>query len=451
MRVLVIDDDNSTRKGIEVFLQSEGHTVTGAINGREALEHLAQSSYDLVISDVRMPEMDGLSFLAAMKPVHPDLSVLMMTAYATVEEAVKALQKGASDYLTKPLNLDELAFKMHKLSDHLHLVRENRSLKDRLKQLEFPRIIGGSPAISEVKQAIHRLSEDPDVPVIIIGESGTGKELVARTVHDESQRADHPFIAVNCAAFQDSLLESELFGHKKGAFTGAHQDKKGYFAAASKGTLFLDEVSEMSPQMQSKLLRVLQEQVIQPVGDVNPISVDVRMIGASNQDLHQLVQEGKFREDLFYRMNVIEIRVPPLRDRVEDIPILIQHFLDKYRPDGQKFELSASVINRFEWYAWPGNIRELENLVRRLLTICQSGVVQESDLPERLQNIQKTSSEPSLQNPDYKQAFASSVQNFEKRFFEHFLKLNQSNISKTAEMTGISRVSLHQKIKKYKL
>ena len=451
MRILVIDDEESTRKGIELFLRSEGHEVCGSSNGVDAFKQLENAGFDLCISDVRMPEMDGLALLDKMQESRMDVPVLMMTAYATVEEAVKALQKGASDYLTKPLNLDELAFKIRKMTEHSRLVRENLDLKKELDAFKYPKIIGASPAILKVKQAIARLAHDSDVPVIIVGESGTGKELVAKTIHEESARSGRPFVAINCAAFQDALLESELFGHKKGAFTGAFQDKAGFFLAANKGTLFLDEVGEMSAQMQSKLLRALQEQTIQPVGSVQSIKVDVRVIGASNRDLKLLVAEGQFREDLFYRLNVIEIDVPPLRERPEDIPLLLEHFQKKYRSDKKRLQLSASVLSRLEKYAWPGNIRELENLVRRLLTIRPDGIVEITDLPEQMIVSQSDSSGHDWSGSNYKEGFDSAVRNFEKEFFAHHLRLNAGNISKTAEATGISRVALHQKIKKYGL
>ena len=451
MVILIADDDSSTRKGLRLFLETEGHVVQDAADGQIAAEILERESFDLLLSDVKMPHMDGLALLAQVREHHADLPVLMMTAYATVEEAVKALQNGAMDYLTKPLNLNELAIKLERLTERLVLSRENAVLKDRLRHFEFPDMIGVSEAIRQAQEAISRLSSDSDVPVMIYGESGTGKELVARTLHSFSQRKDQAFLAVNCAAFQDTLLESELFGHKKGAFTGAYRDKAGFFQEAHGGTLFLDEVGEMSSQMQSKLLRTLQEQQVTPVGDTHPRAIDVRLIGASNRNLDELVEEAMFRQDLYYRLNVVEICVPPLRDRREDIALLVAHFVEKYQKDRPAPELSLPFLEVLKNHKWPGNVRELENLVRMLLATSRKALLRPEDLPEKfLQNRQSGGEQVSwLENQNFKAASNLAVATFEKQYIRFHLARCSGNVSQTAQSIGLSRVALHQKIKKY--
>ena len=455
MHILVVDDDESTRKGIVFFLENEAFEVTAAGNGKEALERAESYSYDLILTDVKMPEMSGLELLQKMqeKPVRPP--IMIMTAFATVADAVKALQNGAEDYLTKPLNLDELLLKINRLSDRMRLRKENKQLKNRLKQYEFPEIIGNSDAMQAVQDSISQVCKNPDVPVMIIGESGTGKEIVARTIHGKSQRAERNFIAINCAALNDELLESELFGYKKGAFTGAYRDKDGIFHAADGGTLLLDEVSEMSLRMQAKLLRVLQEQIIQPVGSTVSTKIDLRVLGASNKDLQALVKDGAFREDLYYRLNVVEIAVPPLRERKEDIPILLHHFVQKYSIQRQQpLHFSQEVVTHLQDYQWPGNVRELENLVRNVVVTCEGEEVTLIDLPDKFHEGRTRSHqvwESFAEEHDYKKALAAATSEFEKSFLSHYLRLNQGNISKTARMIGLSRVALHQKIKQYDL
>ena len=385
MRILLAEDDEATRKGILMFLKTEGHEATGVSGGLEALSSLRRESYDLIISDIRMPGMDGLTLLHRLQQEGIQTPMVMMTAFATIEEAVKALQAGADDYLTKPLNLDELAVRIQRAAWKLSLVRENRQLKDRIRCIEFPQMAGAGKAMQEIQKSIDRLADDADVPIIIYGESGTGKELVARTIHCRSARAQQPFIDVSCAAFSDELLESEMFGYKKGAFTGAYQDKQGILQAAHKGTLFLDEVSEMSPRLQSRLLRFLQEHTFMAVGATANTHVDTRVIGASNRNLRELVSAGKFREDLYYRLNVVEIHLPPLRERPEDIPLLVCHFIEKYAGTHRRpLRLSREVYDCLEKYSWPGNVRELENFVRVLLVECQGEEVSLQDIPGRM-------------------------------------------------------------------
>lgn len=454
MIILIAEDDSGTRKGLRVFLESEGHTVFDAANGQEALDLLDEHSFDLLLSDVKMPVMDGLELLKLLREKNSDFPVLMMTAFATVEEAVKALQHGAQDYLTKPLNLNELSIKLERLAERVALYKENISLKKKLHHFEFPEMIGVSESIRRVQQSISSLSPDSDVPVMIYGESGTGKELVARTLHKFSERREEVFLAVNCAAFQDNLLESELFGHKKGAFTGAIRDKIGFFEAADRGTLFLDEVSEMSGQMQSKLLRTLQEQTIVPLGSTDSRNINVRIICASNRNLYKMVEEKEFREDLFYRLNVFEIDVPPLRERKEDIPLLTVYFAEKYRGESVRPQFKNDFLHALNQYYWPGNVRELENLIRMMLATTTTGEFELDDLPEKFRN---TSSHKAgeqqdwLEIGDYKKASDHAKEAFEKVYLKYHLERHSGNITHTARSIGMSRVTLHEKINKYKL
>jgi len=455
MKIMLAEDETSTRRGIAAFLQSEGHQVQEAPDGKAAWAHCQGQAFDLVVTDVRMPEMGGLELLARLRESARPVPVIVITAFATVEEAVRAVREGAEDYLTKPLNLDELSVKIRRLEWKLSMLQENRQLKDRLNRLEFPEMIGVSKSMRDIQRAIQRVAGDPDIGVMIYGESGTGKELVARTIHGRSQRAARPFVDINCAAFSDELLESELFGYRKGAFTGAFRDKEGIFQAAHSGSLFLDEVSEMSPRMQSKLLRVLQERVIQPVGGTTRVPVDVRIIGASNQDLLKMVGEGKFREDLYYRLNVVEIHLPPLRERRDDVPLLVQHFHARFasgRPTPLRFAPEAHDL--LVRYDWPGNVRELENLVRMLLVTHEGEVVTGDSLPEKFRGPAAPgpgSWESFCEIRDFKTALASLQARFEVEFLTRHLRANGGNISRTAASIGLSRVALHQKINQHGL
>ena len=455
MRILLAEDDESTRKGVALFLRDEGHEVTSVPNGAEALAELRRDGRDLIISDVRMPVLDGLGLLNRLRQEGIATPVIVMTAFATVEEAVAALHAGADDYLTKPLNLDELALRIARLEARLSLQRENLRLKDRLHSIEFPLLVGGGKAMQEIHKSIARLSDSPDVPVMVYGESGTGKELVARTIHSQSRRSEHPFFDISCASLPDELLESELFGHRKGAFTGAFRDKQGILQAAHRGTLFLDEVSEMSPRMQSRLLRFLQEHTVLPVGSTTSTTVDARVVGASNRDLLAMVRAGTFREDLFYRLNVVEIHLAPLRQRPEDIPLLLSHFVEKHSgAQARRLRFSREVYDCLETHAWPGNIRELENLVRVLLVDCRDGEVRLQDLPARLRPAGAAAparETESWQQLSYQAALHRTVAAFEEQFLRAHLARHEGNISRTAAAIGLSRVALHKKIKLYKI
>lgn len=454
MNILIAEDDNATRSGITLFLSQEGHTVTACDNGQTAFDLAVSGNFDLILTDDKIPRQTGLELLAALIKHKATTPLMLMTAFANVDGAVQALKLGAVDYLTKPLNLDELHHKILRIQSNRAVEQENRHLKERIKSYEAPDIIGNSPQIRQLRELLGRIAAETDAPVMIFGESGTGKELVARTLHNQSLRAEQPFVAVNCSAFQESLLESELFGHCKGAFTGAFRDKQGIFKQADKGTLFLDEIGDMSLTMQPKLLRALQEQTIQPVGCSQTETVDVRIICASNRNLEEMVSQGTFREDLFYRLNVVEVVLPPLRERTEDIPLLIQHLIQKHASDKTCY-FHPETIQTLQQYAWPGNIRELENLIRLFLATIGHKKILPDDLPEkmkiRIASQNKLTHQSSINIADYKQALQQSIDAFETLYFAHHLKQHGYNISQTASAVGISRAALHQKIKKLNL
>ncbi len=456
MRILIVDDDDTIRNGIQTFLIKNKHYVQSFNNAVKALEFLIRKeNFDLIITDIMMPIMNGIEFLKELKKNSIQAPVILITAYASVEDAVKAMKIGAEDYLTKPLNLEELRLKIDKIKSKSDLIEENRFLKDKINKLEFREIIGESKSITEVKDKILKVAADTDISVMIYGESGTGKELVARNIHYLSNRNNKPFIAVNCASLSEELLESELFGHVKGAFTNAVKDKPGLFLVANNGSLFLDEVSEMSPKLQAKLLRVLQEKQFQSVGSVDLIDINVRILGASNKNLKKLIEENKFREDLYYRLNVVEINLPGLEDRKEDIPLLINHFIEKeFERTKKRITLSSEVLDVFMKHRWKGNIRELENFIKMLSVITDHQMIQISDLPESFFTSSITNAikmKSVWEKYDFQNALNSAVENFEKEFLRYHIEKNNGNVSRTAEAIGLSRVSLYKKINQYNL
>ncbi|VAX16170.1 Nitrogen regulation protein NR(I) [hydrothermal vent metagenome] len=447
MKILVIDDDRVLNKGICTFLQSQKYEVIYAFDGKEGTELIAKNNYDLVLSDLQMPVMDGMEVLNYLKENALHIPVIIMTAFASVENAVDAMKKGAEDYLTKPVNLRELAIKIEKIKKSQKLLKENISLKEKISSYEMPDIIGESEAIQDLKTLLRRIAKDSSLPVSIYGKSGTGKELIARNIHFMSDRKDKPFIPINCAVLSDELMESELFGHVKGAFTGAINNKVGLIESCDGGTLFLDEISEMSPRVQSKLLRVLQDKIIQPVGSNTSKQVDVRIISASNLRLADLVEEKKFRDDLYFRLNIIEIEIPSLAARRSDIPLLIEHFMGKY--DKTNIRFHENTVKLLMNYSWPGNVRELENLIRMLAVMNSEDIIMPENLPDKYRNANDTVDEEYNLDDDYKTAYNRAIQNFEKAYIEHHLKKNNYNISKTSEEIKLSRVSLHKKINEY--
>ncbi len=443
MKLLVVDDESSQRKLLSGFLVKNGFEVLDRPTGEEAVEAYHEFFSPVALIDMKMPGMSGRELLQKLREINPFIQVIVLTAYGTVEAAVEAMKAGAFDYLTKPIeDLDELLLKLKKAADQNRLIVEHTVMQERLAEA-FPEteLIGQSEGIRQVKELIARVAPR-EATVLITGESGTGKELVARAIHSLSRRVEHRLVAINCAAFPENLLESELFGYEKGAFTGADKAKQGRFELADGGTLLLDEIAEMPLSMQVKLLRVLEERKIQRLGSVKEISLDIRIIAATNRDLQRLVAEDKFREDLYYRLNVITINVPPLRDRQGDVLLLADRFLEKFRQKtGREIEgIDNKAAQILTQYSWPGNVRELENIIERAVVLCQSPTISSSDL-SGLTAEPATTSRPEL----------ISLQEVERRHIKLCLDQLDWNFNKSAEVLGIHRNTLRAKIKEYNL
>jgi DNA-binding NtrC family response regulator len=385
-RILIVDDEKAQREILETILRREGYRVTTVPGGKEALAELETGEFDLLLTDLKMQGLSGLELMEQVLATNPDQCILMMTAHGTVDSAVEAMKKGAFDYLEKPLERDNLIMTLQRAMEHVHLRRENQLLLRRLAEVRtIPNLIGEHPKIKEVYRVVAKIA--PTVSnVLIYGESGTGKELVARAIHEGSRRADKPFMAINCAAIPEALIESELFGHEKGAFTGAHQRELGIFEAASGGTVFLDEIGEMNVAMQAKLLRAIQEKEVRRVGGKVNVPVDVRIVAATNRDLEKEIKTGSFREDLFYRLNVIRINLPPLRERGNDIAALADHFVRKFAvaADLPVKGISPKALKLLLSYSWPGNVRQLESLVERSVLMAEGTLIMPEDLPSEL-------------------------------------------------------------------
>jgi two-component system response regulator PilR (NtrC family) len=456
-RILVVDDERSMRELLAIVLKREGHEVHVAENGHAAIALLEREPIELLISDVRMPDISGVQVLAAAQRVNPEIIGIMVTAFASTDTAVEALRLGAYDYVSKPFNVDELKLKVRKALERRHLQQENALLKRALQNThQFSNIIGRSPVMQAVFQLIQTIAPTTST-VLVTGESGTGKELVARAIHFNSPRKDRPFVALNCGALPETLLESELFGHMRGAFTGADTNKKGLIEVAEKGTIFLDEIGEMSPMMQVKLLRVLQERKFRRLGGTEEIEADIRIIAATNRDLSKLVGEGKFREDLFYRINVIPVRLPPLRDRVEDIPLLAEHFLAKYAGQIRRnlAGISPDAMRLLQAYAWPGNIRELENAIERASALEMSPLIQPASLPEHVQAGVGSGSAIAngLEAPLPESGFdlEQHVAEIEREYIAEALRRAGGVKSRAADLLGMSFRSFRYYMKKYNL
>ncbi len=457
LKVLIVDDDSSIRNMLTIVLKKAGYDVTSSENGYIALDKLAKENFDLIISDIKMPGIHGIELLKRIKATHPEIPVIMITAYASANDAVEAMKLGAEDYITKPFNIDELKLIIDKAIYKKDIERENIELKSRLTEKErFENIVGKNHKMLKIYDLINTISQT-DSTVLVSGESGTGKELIARAIHNKSERARDEFVSINCGALPENLLESELFGHKKGAFTDAYKDKKGLFNVAHNGTIFLDEIGEMSQKMQVKLLRVIQERKIRSVGGNEEIEVDVRIISATNKDLAEEMKRGAFRSDLFYRLNVISIRVPPLRERTDDIRLLLQYFLKIYN---QRFNkniegFAKEVLDTFLKYSWPGNIRELENFVERAVALEKNKFIGMDSLPaELVYNISEKVATPLdldslLMEGDFD--FTEYINNSEKNVIIKALEFNNSNIKKTAGMLKLSYRALRYLIEKYNL
>jgi len=451
--ILIVDDEKNYLLVLSAVLEDEGYEILTALSGQEALEIQKTSDLDLILTDMKMPGMNGITLLENVKAVDPDLPVIMMTAHGTVDKAVEAMQKGAYSYILKPFDNDRLVIYVKKAVTMYQVVKENRRLRDAVvSQYRFGNIVAKSPAMRDVFTTIQKVAPS-NATVLIEGESGTGKELVAKSIHFNSARRDKPFIAVNCSALAENLLESELFGHEKGAFTGAVAMKKGRFELADGGTLFLDEIGELSANLQVKLLRALQEKIIERVGGVRPVSVDIRVLTATNKILKEEMINGRFREDLFYRLDVLHIVLPPLRARSEDIRLLVDHFIKKYAFERKSAPpvkgVDQEVDRLFFSYSWPGNVRELENLIERVMILCPNDVIRVSDLPQGFKdNVHNTLH---LEGIPIDAKLYETLAMIEKTMIERALKMADNVQAHAAAMLGIGKSGLNQKIKKYNL
>jgi DNA-binding NtrC family response regulator len=445
--ILITDDDTAHRTMMKVNLAGAGYTLFEASDGDEVLPFLGQHHVDLILLDMKMERMDGLATLAALAEAGYEVPVIVITAFSSVESAVEAMKRGAFDYITKPIDIDELQITINKTLAFHRLHEENEQLKERLKErFSFSNIIGKSRVMQEMFSTL-TLVAPSDATVLLNGESGTGKELVANALHENSSRKDSPFIKVNCAALNENLLESELFGHEKGAFTGANEQRKGRFELAHKGTLFLDEIGDMSLQTQAKILRVLQEGEFERVGGNRTIRTDVRLVTATHKDLQAMVDDGTFRQDLFFRLSVVPIELPKLRERSGDIPELANFFLKKYAKKNNKDikGFHPEVLNYFIRYQWPGNIRELENTVERACILCLGEIITTRELP---QNLLPEGTKTSVSPPP--QA-GFTLRDMEKELIRSTLQQAEGNKSKTAKILGVARQTLLNKIKEYDL
>ncbi len=446
--ILIIDDEPAIRQSMSDIFSDEGYTVICAEDGSQALSLLEKETPDLMFLDIWLPDSDGLKLLPGLKKEHPQVPIIMISGHGTIETAVQATKMGAFDFIEKPLSLDKLVITASNALTISRLQEENVRLKEMYSE---NRLIGNCKSINRLKEQI-RIIAPTDGWVLVIGENGTGKELVAREIHRLSSRHERPFVDVNCAAIPDNLIESELFGYEKGAFTGADRRQKGKFEQSHEGTIFLDEIGDMSLNTQAKILRVLQEKAFTRLGSSNSIPIDVRIIAATNKDLEEEIAQGNFRQDLFYRLNVLPIQVPPLRNRSEDIPILAESFLSNYYNNhGGTFKhLAPEVINQLKSYHWPGNVRELKNLMERLSIMCATELVKINDLPPYLRTGGQLACDPQdnllWNNLLESNSFTEAVKNFEKLYLTNKLHQNDWNISKTATLIGATRRNLHRKI-----
>ncbi len=449
--VLIVDDEKNYPPILSAVLEEEGFEALTAYSGKEALETLNHADIDLVLTDMKMSAMDGIELLERIKENDPELPVIMMTAHGTVEKAVEAMQKGAYNYILKPFENEQLVIYVNKAIQMYRVIKENRRLRETVEsQYSFGNIIGKSRPMQDVFDTIYKVAP-ATASILIEGESGTGKDLVAKSIHYNSLRRDRPFIAVNCSALAETLLESELFGHEKGAFTGAIATKKGRFELADDGTLFLDEIGELSPALQVKLLRVLQEKVFERVGGLRQVAVNFRLITATNKKLKEEVQKGRFREDLYYRLNVVHIDLPSLRQRKEDLRLLVDHFIGKYA-DERRMNVPVKGIEReveqiFYRHNWPGNVRELENAIERAMVLCPDDTIRVSDLPEGFKD--SYSDENQLENIPLEAQLFQTLASIEKKMILRALKHCHNVQSDAAQLLGIGRSGFNKKLKKH--
>ena len=447
INILIIDDEKNQRDILTGYLKKKGFNIFSASNGDEGIKIVQTNLIDIVFSDFKMPGKTGLEVLEEVKKINPKIDFVILTAFGTIENAVTAMRGGAYDYITKPVDLDELDLLIERINENKSLRSENELLKDQLKEkFKISSIISQSPKMEEVLSIASRVAESK-ATVLITGENGTGKEVLAKTVHYISPRKDHPFVAVNIPALSENLLESELFGHEKGSFTGADKLRKGRFESADKGTIFLDEIGDIPPSTQVKLLRVLQEQQIERVGGTENIKIDVRIIAATNQNLEKKITEGTFREDLFYRLNIVSIKIPSLRERREDIFPLIEFFIEKYSKENSKdkFEISKEAADQLLKYNFPGNVRELENTIERAVVLARGNTITLKDLP---MNVTGFKSEENIETND-SQTLTEQVEILEKKLIYDALKNSNGNQTQAGKILGLTERNLRYKMKKY--
>jgi len=440
-KILVVDDERDICRALEFLLSRQGYKVVTANSGQEALKKIESEDFDLVISDLRMEGIDGLQVLEKALAVNSGLIVIIMTAYASVESAVEAMKRGASDYIVKPFINEDVKMTVRRLLEHKKVLMENLALRQQLSQQFGSReFVGVSPQIAKVFDVLSKVIPTRS-NILILGESGTGKGLIAEVVHNNSQRKDKPFICINCSAIPENLLESELFGYRKGAFTGATSDKKGLITMADQGTLFLDEIGDMPVGLQAKVLKVLETGEVQPLGDTKAAFVDVRLIAATNKDLEEQIRKGLFREDLYYRLNVIEVKIPPLRERREDINVLAQHFIEKYSKENSKkvSGITDEALAALNNYPWPGNIRELRNVIERAVVLSGGSDIGIAELPDKIQTRDSSAGMHTLKDRlDY----------YEEKIIKEALQANDWRKEDTALQLGVDLATLYRKIKK---
>lgn len=444
-RILVVDDEEDILKILKFILEKEGYIVDTAMNGEEALTLMDKNPYDIVLTDLRMPGMDGIELLEKVKALYPEVDVVIMTAYASIESAVSAIKKGAADYIVKPFLNEDVKMRLKRILQHRSLQREVEVLKQQLSQkIKGDVFWGSSPQMQEILKVLEKVTPTK-APILILGESGTGKGVLAELIHYNSPRSDKPFISINCSAIPENLLESELFGYKRGAFTGAVSDKKGLIEMAHGGTLFLDEIGDMPLNLQAKLLKFLESGEFIPLGDTNKKQVDVRIIAATNKNLQELIQKGLFREDLYFRLNLVEIKMPPLRERREDIPALIYYFIEKLGKEyGKEIKgITNEALLVLTNYSWPGNIRELKNIIERAIILATGPYITLNEIPERIKGTKK--------EEKLKKTLKEALEEFEKSFLKNTLREYNYNKEEVAEVLGIDLATLYRKLKKYQL
>ncbi len=450
--LLIVDDEQSYRQLLTLVFEGDGHNIRTAVNGRDALLKLEEEAADVIISDVKMPDMDGIELLRAVRGFLPDIGVVLMTAFASVETAREAFKLGADDFIQKPFDVEELKIIVKKALEKQVLITENKAFKRAQRERgSVKNIIGNSAKMHAIFQMIETVAEVQST-ILVTGESGTGKELVARAIHDLSPRAEKPFISINCGAFTETLLESELFGYVKGSFTGANTNRKGLFEAANKGTIFLDEIGEMSPAMQVKLLRVLQERRVRPVGAHDELPIDARVIAATNRDLKAMSADGSFREDLFYRISVIPLHLPPLRERSEDIAELVAHFIKKFCDQtGKTLTISPKAMEILEGYAWHGNVRELEHTIERAVALERNDEIQPERLPDHITNYNPERIRSEFDLPDDGINLTAHLDNLEKTYVTEALKKCGGNQTRAAELLQMQVRSLRHLLDKHSI